>query len=62
MVRTGDAEAREIRAPDGAWIRHGTFARFHADGRPQSQGLYDNGTRTGRWSEWHPNGQLAARG
>jgi hypothetical protein len=42
-------------------LRHGWYARYAADGRPESLGEYDNGLRVGVWTRFHPSGEVRAQ-
>lgn len=48
---------------DGSrWIRHGLFTAFHENGAKASKLIYSHGVEEGECVDYHPNGQIAARG
>ena len=42
-------------------LRHGSYARYHQDGRPESMGQYENGLRVGVWTRFYPTGEVRAQ-
>jgi antitoxin component YwqK of YwqJK toxin-antitoxin module len=40
-------------------LLHGVFEKFDRDGRLLEKGTFDNGLKTGLWTTWHFNGNLA---
>ncbi len=42
-------------------LRHGWYARYHQDGRPESMGQYENGLRVGVWTRFYPTGEVRAQ-
>jgi hypothetical protein len=42
-------------------LRHGWYARYHQDGRPESMGQYQNGLRVGVWTRFHSTGEVRAQ-
>ncbi|HEB88626.1 MAG TPA: hypothetical protein ENI85_03565 [Deltaproteobacteria bacterium] len=42
-------------------LRHGWYARYRPDGKPESMGQYENGLRVGVWTRFHPSGQVRAQ-
>lgn len=42
-------------------LRHGWYARYDADGRPESMGQYEYGLRVGVWTRFHPTGEVRAQ-
>lgn len=47
--------------PEQGGLRHGWYARYTADGRPESMGEYRNGLRVGVWTRFHENGAVRAQ-
>jgi antitoxin component YwqK of YwqJK toxin-antitoxin module len=45
----------------GGVVRHGSFQRFHPNGRPAVEGRYLDGRRVGVWSWWGEEGRLLRR-
>jgi hypothetical protein len=56
------ARAHETRGVDGAYVRHGPFEAFYADGTRRAAGEYRSGARSGAWTTFHANGALESRG
>lgn len=48
------------RAADGG-LRHGWYARYDEEGRPESMGQYENGLRVGVWTRFYPTGEVRAQ-
>jgi hypothetical protein len=42
-------------------LRHGWYARYDEDGRPESMGHYENGLRVGVWTRFFPTGEVRAQ-
>jgi hypothetical protein len=42
-------------------LRHGFYARYHKDGRPESMGQYQDGLRVGVWTRFHTTGEVRAQ-
>jgi hypothetical protein len=42
-------------------LRHGWYARYDTDGRPESMGQYEHGLRIGVWTRFHPTGEVRAQ-
>ncbi len=42
-------------------LRHGWYARYQADGKPESMGQYENGLRVGVWTRFYPSGEVRAQ-
>ena len=42
-------------------LRHGWYARYRADGKPEQVGEYRNGLRVGVWTRFHPGGEVRAQ-
>jgi hypothetical protein len=42
-------------------LRHGWYARYDEDGRPESMGQYENGLRVGVWTRFFPAGEVRAQ-
>lgn len=42
-------------------LLHGVFEKFDRDGRLLEKGTFDNGLKTGLWTTWHVNGNLATQ-
>jgi hypothetical protein len=42
-------------------LRHGWYARYHEDGRPESMGQYENGLRVSVWTRFYPTGEVRAQ-
>ena len=47
-------------AADGG-LRHGWYAKYLEDGRPESMGQYENGLRVGVWTRFYPTGEVRAQ-
>ena len=41
-------------------INHGPSRTWYGDGTLRRQGGYDSGQKCGEWTDWLPNGQVAA--
>jgi hypothetical protein len=42
-------------------LRHGWYARYDEEGRPESMGHYENGLRVGVWTRFFPTGEVRAQ-
>jgi hypothetical protein len=42
-------------------LRHGFYARFDGEGRPESMGQYRDGLRIGIWTRFRPTGEVRAQ-
>ncbi len=42
-------------------LRHGWYAKYLEDGRPESMGQYENGLRVGVWTRFYPTGEVRAQ-
>lgn len=42
-------------------LRHGWYARYFGDGRPEQVGEYREGLRVGVWTRFHPSGSVRAQ-
>lgn len=49
-------------ADDGKTIRHGLARTWYPDGKPESEGTYQYGKKSGTFTFWHPNGQVSVTG
>jgi len=47
--------------PERGGLRHGWYARYFADGRPESMGEYREGLRVGVWTRFHASGSVRAQ-
>ena len=54
------AYAFECRLPDGT--PHGTSKTWFPDGKRQRLGEYENGLRTGSWTDFHREGTIKSEG
>jgi hypothetical protein len=62
-TRSGpDAEEEWCEQPaELGGLRHGFYARYRKNGRPESTGEYRNGLRVGVWTRFHPDGSIRAQ-
>lgn len=56
----GEQEWCQQLAADGG-LRHGWYARYDNDGRPESMGQYQNGLRMGVWTRFYSSGEVRAQ-
>ena len=42
-------------------LRHGWYARYQGEGRPESLGEYAQGLRVGVWTRFYPTGEVRAQ-
>ncbi len=65
-----ELRARESEKGDEEWcqqlaryggLRHGWYARYFDDGRPEQVGEYHEGLRVGVWTRFHPSGAVRAQ-
>ncbi len=47
-----------IRGADGSLVDHGVYARWHENGRPEYETIFDHGRKNGRAVRWHMNGEV----
>ncbi len=47
--------------PDGTSINHGTYTRWHKNGRKEYEGAFVDGKVHGTTTSWHRNGQVSVR-
>ncbi len=47
-----------IRDADGSPVEHGVYARWHENGLPEYETVFDNGRKNGRAVRWHMNGEI----
>ncbi|MCR9093946.1 MAG: hypothetical protein NXI30_07005 [bacterium] len=57
---TGEEEWCQQRAGNGG-LRHGWYARYFANGKPEQVGEYHEGLRIGVWTRFHPSGAVRAQ-
>ena len=56
----GDEEWCQQLATNGG-LRHGWYARYFANGKPEQVGEYHEGLRVGVWTRFHPSGAVRAQ-
>ena len=56
----GDEEWCQQLAQYGG-LRHGWYARYFEDGKPEQVGEYDQGLRVGTWTRFYPSGAVRAQ-
>ena len=57
---TGEEEWCQQSAGNGG-LRHGWYARYFANGKPEQVGEYHEGLRVGVWTRFHPSGAVRAQ-
>lgn len=59
-VEGGEEEWCQQR-PEHGRLRHGWYARYGTEGRPESMGEYREGLRVGVWTRFYPTGSVRAQ-
>jgi len=57
-VRDAELEAWEVSERDASGARHGECTLFRDDGSVLFRCRYEGGKRSGRFTSYHPNGEL----
>jgi hypothetical protein len=47
-----------VRGEDGSTVDHGVYARWHENGLPEYETVFDLGRKDGRAVRWHMNGEI----